>query len=277
LIGAIRPCNERRERHEMSPESLLAGAGIGLAGGLSSGLLGVSPGGALVVFSVLLLGAEQHVAQGVSLVAQIPPTSLAGIRRYRLHGVDTPKGWLVPLLVGYLCGGAFGALAASAVGASALCWVYVAYLAGLEALLIIRRRETNSPDRDDKMETSPDRLSLFAVGLLAGVSSGFLGIGGGLATTVGLTAGLGVRQRQAQMVSLVLSLVPTTAVSAWVYWREGWLAPWPLLLAVILGLVIGTNTGARLAMRISEPHLKMTLVILVAAMTAYMAYAALRS
>ena len=48
-----------------------------LAGGLTSGLLGVSPGGGLVVFSVLLLGAEQHVAQGISLVAQIPPTSLA--------------------------------------------------------------------------------------------------------------------------------------------------------------------------------------------------------
>ena len=55
---------------------LLAGIATGLAGGFTSGLLGVSPGGGLVVFSVLLLGAEQHAAQGISLVAQIPPTSL---------------------------------------------------------------------------------------------------------------------------------------------------------------------------------------------------------
>lgn len=55
----------------MFVQELLAGIGTGLAGGFTSGLLGVSPGGGLVVFSVLLLGAEQHVAQGISLVAQI--------------------------------------------------------------------------------------------------------------------------------------------------------------------------------------------------------------
>ena len=67
---------------EMSIGELAAGLGVGLVGGITSGLLGVSPGGGLVVFSNLLLGAEQHVAQGISLVAQIPPTSLSGIRRY---------------------------------------------------------------------------------------------------------------------------------------------------------------------------------------------------
>jgi uncharacterized membrane protein YfcA len=65
-----------------SAYELLVGTGIGLAGGLTSGLLGVSPGGGLVIFTVPLLGAEQHVAQGTSLVAQVPPTGLAGIRRY---------------------------------------------------------------------------------------------------------------------------------------------------------------------------------------------------
>ena len=47
-------------------------------------------GGGLVVFSVMLLGAEQHVAQGLSLVAQIPPTSAAGIRRYWERGNRSP-------------------------------------------------------------------------------------------------------------------------------------------------------------------------------------------
>ena len=36
----------------------VSGVAVGLVGGLTSGLLGVSPGGGLVVFSVLLLGAE---------------------------------------------------------------------------------------------------------------------------------------------------------------------------------------------------------------------------
>ena len=78
----------------MAVDGLLAGAAVGLVGGFSSGLLGVSPGGGLVVFSVLLLGAEQHAAQGTSLVAQIPPTSVAGIRRHREGGVRCPARWL---------------------------------------------------------------------------------------------------------------------------------------------------------------------------------------
>lgn len=63
---------------------------VGLIGGFTSGLLGVSPGGGLVIFSMILLGAEQHAAQGISLVAQIPPTSISGIRRYWQSGGRSP-------------------------------------------------------------------------------------------------------------------------------------------------------------------------------------------
>src|SRR5215472_13917576 len=97
----------------MDFHDLLGGAGAGLAGGLTSGLLGVSPGGGLVVFAVLLLGAEQHVAQGISLVAQIPPTGITGIRRYRESGGHTPLRWLLLLTAGFLVGGIGGALAAN--------------------------------------------------------------------------------------------------------------------------------------------------------------------
>src|ERR1700753_3105660 len=92
----------------MVPE-LLAGIGTGLAGGLTAGLLGVSPGGGLVVFSVLLLGAEQHAAQAISLIAQIPPTSLAGIKRYWEQGSRSPLRWLIVLAFGFIIGGGLGA------------------------------------------------------------------------------------------------------------------------------------------------------------------------
>jgi uncharacterized protein len=74
--------------------TLLTALGVGLVGGLSSGLLGVSPGGTVVVLSTLLLGADQHLAQGISLAVQIPPTSLAAIRRYRAEGYRCPLRWL---------------------------------------------------------------------------------------------------------------------------------------------------------------------------------------
>jgi uncharacterized protein len=76
---------------EMHLHDFVGGLGAGLAGGITSGLLGVSPGGGLVVFSVLL-GAEQHVAQGISLVAHILPTSISGIKRYWEGGsLDLPE------------------------------------------------------------------------------------------------------------------------------------------------------------------------------------------
>src|ERR1700755_2321418 len=112
----------------MGLPALLAGIGAGLAGGFTSGLLGVSPGGGLVVFSVLLLGAEQHVAQGISLVAQIPPTSLAAIKRYWEKGSRSPLRWLIVLTIGVVAGGIIGAYAASFASGKALQWTYVAYL-----------------------------------------------------------------------------------------------------------------------------------------------------
>src|SRR6516165_6803199 len=111
----------------MDLHDLLGGVAAGLAGGFTSGLLGVSPGGGLVVFSVLLLGAEQHVAQGISLVAQIPPTSLAGIRRYWEQGSRCPLRWLVLLAIGFIVGGVAGALAANHVSSATLQWSYVGY------------------------------------------------------------------------------------------------------------------------------------------------------
>ncbi len=259
----------------------LLGLVVGVSGGVSSGLLGVSPGGALTVFSALLIGAEQHVAQGLSLIAQIPPTSLAALRRYREAGGEIPKRWLAPLILGFLVGGIAGAAAATSVSATALRWTYVVYLVALDALLILRtpnREEDNSLRQDDVSRqdgASLARPALFAVGALAGISSGFLGIGGGLAVVVGLGAGLGVRQRRAQLAALALTLLPMTAPAAYVYWRAGWAAPWPALGGAVLGLWAGADLGAHIAQRVSEATLRRLVVGFVAAMAFAMAGKAL--
>jgi uncharacterized protein len=259
----------------MDWHGLLAGIVTGLAGGFSSGLLGVSPGGGLVVFSVLLLGAEQHVAQGISLIAQIPPTSLAGIRRYRETGNRSPLRWLILLAIGFLAGGFVGAYAANLASSRVLQWTYVGYLVLLDAMLLLRRehkeveRETAPPFRDLNW------IALLVVGLFAGLSSGFMGIGGGLATVVGLSTVLRVPQHQAQLVSLVLSLIPTTLPSAFVYWQQGWSTSWAVLAGVIIGLIAGNDVGSRLANRIDQSRLRVTLIAFVSVMAIYMAYKAL--
>ena len=254
---------------------LLAGLGVGLVGGVTSGLLGVSPGGGLVVSANLLLGAEQHVAQAISLFAQIPPTGLSGMKRYWEKGSRTPTIWLVRLGVGFLIGGVAGALAAGSVSGAFLRWTYVVYLAALGAMLILRPSRSR-PEATPRNFTGPlPWPALLGVGFLAGFSSGFLGIGGGLAITAGLSAGLRVPQHQAQLVSLVLSIIPTTIPAAWLYWREGWSAAWLLIGGVVVGLWAGTDLGARMANRAGETALHRTLLGFVSAMAIYMACRAL--
>jgi len=253
---------------------LLAGAGVGLVGGLTSGFMGVSPGGGLVIFSVLLLGAEQHVAQGTSLIAQVPPTGLAGVRRYWQSGKRSRLPWIGWIGLGFLIGGAGGGYAAAAVSDSVLQWTYVVYLVALIALLILRR------ERKDGSNEAGDRndlpwLPLLLIGMLAGFSSGFMGIGGGLAITVGLAAGLRLPQHQAQLVSLIFSVIPTTVPPAWIYWSKGLMVGWPAIIGILAGLWIGTDLGARAANGVSKSMLRRMMIGFVALMALYMSYKAL--
>lgn len=61
----------------------------------------------LVPLLVLLFGFEQHIAQGTSLVALVPPTGLLAFINYsRVHEVS----WVVGLLImpGVFVGGLYG-------------------------------------------------------------------------------------------------------------------------------------------------------------------------
>src|SRR5277367_1659148 len=108
---------------------------------------------------------------------------------------------------GFVVGGAAGAEAATVASRVFLQWTYVLYLAALGALVVARPPRRQSDDGEAPPAPPVPRLALAAVGAFAGFSSGFLGIGGGLAITVGLSAWLKVPQRLAQMVSLVLLTV----------------------------------------------------------------------
>jgi uncharacterized membrane protein YfcA len=269
-----------------SPQQVALAVCVGLIGGVSSGLCGVSPGGALVVLSAGLLGAEQHVAQGISLMAQIAPTGLAGIERYREEGRAAPLRWLLWLTSGFLLGGVAGATLAGRVSTAVLQWSYVGYLVALDVLLLVRifRKQPSTVTDNRPGDANPAEdacrtdvvgwVPLLAIGLLGGLSSGYLGIGGGLAIVAGLTGGLKVPQHQAQMVSLVLSIIPTTIPAAYVYWRTGHVPAWTILVAVIVGLYAGTDLGARAANRMTSTTLRRVLVIMVTAMAAYMAWRA---
>ena len=79
----------------MNWHDLIGGFVTGTLGGLFSGFLGVTSGGILVPLLILILGKEQHVAQGISLVAQVVPTSLSGVRNYSRSGHRISMRWVI--------------------------------------------------------------------------------------------------------------------------------------------------------------------------------------
>jgi uncharacterized protein len=248
--------------------AVLQGAGAGAMAGFASGLLGVSPGGILVPAICMALGVDQHVAQGVSLVAQIPPTGLGGVSEYRRRGQGVPMQWIALLSIGFIAGGAFGALAAGSLSDRVLRWSFVGYLLVLAALAAVRsRRESAS----EEPAVTPHGAALVAIGVVAGLSSGVLGIGGGLAVTALSTTLLHFGQHRAQAMSLILTLLPLTIPAAGVYLAQGWALPWWSISGVVAGLWIATVIGARIANRLPERVLRPTFIVLILGMAAYMA------
>jgi uncharacterized protein len=261
----------------MNVADVIGGLITGLAGGVFSGFLGVTAGGVLVPLLILILGKEQHVAQGISLVAQIVPTSLSGVRNYSRSGHRISMRWLIWLAAGFGIGGCVGALLAVHVPDRALQWCFVGYLVILLAIMLLRSQRSKNNGAEDLSEDVPlHRVTLGAIGAVAGWSSGFLGIGGGLAITA-LMAGIAkISQHRAQAMSLAVTALPVTLPAALLYVQQGTELPWLAIVALIAGLWIGTDIGARFANRVSPDRLRRLMILIIAAMALFMAFKAWR-
>jgi len=260
----------------MNLAEIIGGLVTGLAGGVFSGFLGVTAGGVLVPLLILILGKDQHVAQGISLVAQVVPTSLSGLRNYSKSGHRISMRWLIWLAVGFGIGGCVGALFAIHVPDRALQWCFVGYLAILIAIMLLRSPRRKADGEDVPEDVPLHWLTLGGIGAVAGWSSGFLGIGGGLAITA-LMAGIAkIAQHRAQAMSLAVTALPVTLPAALLYVQQGSELPWLAIIALIVGLWAGTDIGARFANRVSPERLRLSMMLIISAMALFMAFKAWR-
>lgn len=258
---------------------ILGGFATGGIGGIASGFLGITSGGILVPLLILLIGKDQHVAQGISLVAQVVPTSLSGVRNYQRSGHHVPLRWVIWLAVGFCAGGIIGALLATHVTDRSLQWTFVGYLAILEALVVLRPpRAKTTTAAETEVEADPwlSWATLAAIGTVAGWSSGFLGIGGGLAITALMAGVLKVTQHRSQALSLAVTALPVTLPAALLYVQQGTELPWLTIVSLVVGLWIGTDIGARGANLLSPARLRVILIIVIAGMAIFMASKAWR-
>jgi uncharacterized membrane protein YfcA len=83
---------------------------IGLTAGLLSGMLGIGGGTVAVPGMVLLLGTEQHTAQGVALAAMLLTAFVGAFVHYRQKNVDLRMAiWIAPAAIGFSVLGAWAA------------------------------------------------------------------------------------------------------------------------------------------------------------------------
>ena len=92
-------------------------------------------------------------------------------------------------------------------------------------------------------------LLLLCIGLLAGIASGFVGIGGGMIIVPALVFGLGLNQHMAQGTSLAMMIPPIGILAVMSYYKAGQIQ---LEYAGILALtfVLGAWMGSKWALRI---------------------------
>ncbi|MBT8256389.1 MAG: sulfite exporter TauE/SafE family protein [Bacteroidia bacterium] len=110
-------------------------------------------------------------------------------------------------------------------------------------------------------------LSLVAIGLLAGVLSGFMGVGGGVVMIPLMILLLGYDQHEAQGLSLAVLAVPVTFVAAYTYHASGHPIDWKFALIIALFFVVGAFIGSKFAVRIDQATLKkiFAIILIVAA------------
>jgi len=92
---------------------------------------------------------------------------------------------------------------------------------------------------------------LIVIGLLAGVLSGLLGIGGGILMVPLLIMLLGLTQHQAQGTTLFAMLPPIGILAAMNYYKEGFVK-WEYAVVIALTFVVGGYFGSKLAISLPD-------------------------
>ncbi len=239
---------------EVGPWRDVLTLGLGALSGILSGAFGV--GGAIISTpGVRLLGASAFVAVGTTLPSIVPGAVVGSVRFGREGLID----WRVLATAAPL--GALGAVAGSlgshvVPGNGHLLMVLTAILLGMTAFRMARPKAGTDEVRDEPGPGPPARspFTTGAIGLLAGLLSGVLGVGGGLVLVPGFSEILGLRLKSAIATSLgcvgILALPGsiTHALLGDIDWR--------LALLLMVGALPGARLGTAIAMAASDRRLR---------------------
>lgn len=264
-----------------------------LAASYAAGLLGslTGLGGGVVVIPVLTLcfGVDFHYAVGAALVASIATSSGSG-SAYVKEGITNVRLGMF-LEIATTIGAVAGALVAVYLNNSVIAIIYsiVLFLTGTMQFVKkqdhIGERGSEAARRLRLFGTYPDKDGVshayelrnvaggFGVMGIAGMLSGILGIGSGVLKVIAMDNLMKVPFKVSTTTSNFMMGV-TACASAVVYVQRGNIAP-GIACPVLIGVLFGALTGARLLKRLDVRLLRKLFALAVFAVAINMMYMAL--
>ena len=104
-------------------------------------------------------------------------------------------------------------------------------------------------------------LIVILIGVIAGILSGLVGIGGGLILVPALVYFLGMTQHSAQGTSLALILLPVGILAVFTYYKQGYV-DMKIVWLLAIGFVAGSYWGSKISISISDEAIKKFFAIL---------------
>ncbi len=248
-----------------------------LFAGFLGSLTGLGGGVIIVPMLTLLFNVDIHYAVGASLISVIA-TSSGAASAYVKEGYSNIRIGMF-LEIATTIGAIAGAYLAGIAPANAIAIIFGFVLIYSASQSILSRKEENLVLTEDKIATKlklngsyPSggewkRYSMknvptgFGICTVAGVLSGLLGVGGGVVKVIAMNRIMKIPFKVSTTTSNFMIGV-TAAASAGVYLKNGFINP-SLVMPVMLGVLTGAFTGAKIIKHTPSKWLKILFGILV--------------
>jgi uncharacterized membrane protein YfcA len=250
---------------DVGPLRDLLTVGLGFATGVLSGLFGVG-GGVISQPGMRLLGLEPLMVIGTALPVIIPGAA-SGTVRYAREGLIRWPAVVGTVPIGLVAAVVGSVLAEEVPGDGHLLQLVTAGLLGLSSYRMGRApaplppdeplAETDAPEAPGRPpEGAGTTVRFVSIGLVAGLLSGLLGIGGGVIMVPAFVQLARLEVKAAVATSLVCVgafAVPGTIAHALLDHID-----WRVTIALIIGVVPGARMGAAIAIRSTDRRLRVT-------------------
>ena len=243
----------------------VAPALVGVLIGIASGLLGIGGGTVMVPIFRLAFGMSATMSTATSLFAIIP-TSISGAISH-VKGKTCIPALGIAAGLGGACMSPIGVWLAQ-LSPDWLVMLAAALIIGYSAINMFKKAfkvpragqpvagvDAAAPTADDSSLSRKQLLQGAAIGLVAGLASGYVGVGGGFIMVPLMLSIIGIPMRKASGTSLiaVMILAIPGVIEQGIIGNINYLAG----IAIVIGTIPGAAIGARLVTKVPERTLRL--------------------